>query len=153
MLKVTSRSQFHPKPELTDANRDTVRHQSNLPSNRADSDENLSQYTVEDDYGNVDILKEKMAEMRMKKRNQLKEGVLNFMKSKGIVNEEDKRDHTIFANLSEGVEDIMTLTDNRGQLLYRRGSFKRLLKNDSLKYFDNGMQEVFDEFQKYSIKS
>ena len=27
------------------------------------------------------------------------------------------------------------------------------MKNDSLKYHENGMQEVFDEFQKYSIKS
>jgi hypothetical protein len=40
----------------------------------------------------------------------------------------------------------MELKDNKGRLLYRRDSFKRLLNNDSLKYHENGMQEVFDEF-------
>ena len=48
---------------------------------------------------------------------------------------------------------MITVKDNKGTLTYRRGSFKRLLNNDSLKYHENGMQEVFDEFQKYSIKS
>ena len=47
--------------------------------------------------------------MKMKKRQKLKEGVLNFMKQKGLVDEGDKRDQTIFNNLSEGVEDIMHL--------------------------------------------
>ena len=42
--------------------------------------------------------------------------------------------------------DVFKLKDKNGVLLYRRDSFKRLLKNDSLKYHENGMKEVFDEF-------
>ena len=70
------------------------------------------------------------------------------MKEKGIISEEmvNKKDIRIFQKLGDGTEDVMELEDNNGQLLYRKNSFKRLLKNDSLKYFDNGMQEVFDEF-------
>mmetsp|Transcript_15968 Transcript_15968/g.26926 ORF Transcript_15968/g.26926 Transcript_15968/m.26926 type:complete len:90 (-) Transcript_15968:62-331(-) len=51
------------------------------------------------------------------------------------------------------VEDVMELKDKRGNLLFRRESFKGLLNNDSLKYHENGMKEVFAEFKKYSIKS
>ena len=38
-------------------------------------------------------------------------------------------------------------------MLYRQDSFKRLLKNDSLKYHEGGLKEVFKEFKFYSIKS
>ena len=66
------------------------------------------------------------------------------MKENGLVDE--KADAQILKNLNEGVEDVMELKDNKGRLLYRRGSFKRLLNNDSLKYHENGMQEVLEEF-------
>ena len=48
---------------------------------------------------------------------------------------------------------IFTLSNGRGRIPYRRGSFKRLLNNDSAKYHENGQKEVFEEFQKYSIRS
>jgi len=60
---------------------------------------------------------------------------------------------TVEQQLKEGVNDLMLLKDSRGQLMYRRDSFKRLLKNDSLKYHEGGMKEVFEEFKLYSIKS
>ncbi len=65
----------------------------------------------------------------------------------------DPESKTILSQLNEGVSDLMELRDKRGQLLYRKDSFKRLLKNDSLKYHERGMQEVFEEFKEYSIKS
>jgi len=71
----------------------------------------------------------------------------------GLLNETNKADKKVIRNLNEDVDDVMKLKDKRGTLIYRQDSFKRLLKNDSLKYHENGMQEVFDEFQKYSIKS
>ena len=66
------------------------------------------------------------------------------MKEKGIIsldpkNKMTKKDLSIFKQLGDGTEDVMELQDNNGQLLFRKNSFKRLLKNDSLKYFDNGM--------------
>ena len=48
---------------------------------------------------------------------------------------------------------IFALKNERGVIPYRRGSFKRLLDNDSAKYHENGQKEVFDEFQRYSIRS
>ena len=66
------------------------------------------------------------------------------MKANGIVDE--VQDAQILYNLRAGPQDVMELKDNKGRLLYRRDSFKRLLNNDSLKYHENGMQEVFDEF-------
>jgi hypothetical protein len=73
------------------------------------------------------------------------------MKLNGLVDE--KADAQMLSKLNAGVEDVMELKDSKGRLLYRRDSFKRLLNNDSLKYHPNGMMEVFEEFQKYSIKS
>ena len=66
------------------------------------------------------------------------------MKANGIVDEIE--DAQILQNLNAGPEEVMELKDSKGRLLYRRDSFKRLLNNDSLKYHENGMQEVFDEF-------
>jgi hypothetical protein len=43
------------------------------------------------------------------------------------------------------------LNNGRGDILYRKDSFRQLLKNDSLRHVDNGMKEVFDDIQKYSI--
>lgn len=71
------------------------------------------------------------------KRSQLKDKLVNFMKAHGIVDEHE--DAQILSNLNHGSEDVIELKDNKGRLLYRRDSFKRLLKNDSLKYHENGM--------------
>ena len=59
------------------------------------------------------------------------------MKANGIVDEIE--DAQILQNLNAGPEEVMELKDNKGRLLYRRDSFKRLLNNDSLKYHENGM--------------
>ena len=75
------------------------------------------------------------------------------MKHNHLVDENKIEDRRTIKKLNEGVDDIMELRDRKGKLFYRQDSFKRLLKNDSLKYHENGMQEVFDEFQKYSIIS
>ena len=48
---------------------------------------------------------------------------------------------------------LFSLKNDRGEIIYRRDSFRRLLDNDSAKYHENGPKEVFEEFQKYSIKS
>ena len=48
---------------------------------------------------------------------------------------------------------LFRLKNDRGEIVYRRNSFRRLLDNDSAKYHENGPKEVFEEFQKYSIKS
>jgi hypothetical protein len=42
------------------------------------------------------------------------------------------------------------LHDGEGKTIkFRRESFKRLLNNDSLKYHEKGMEEVFEEFRHY----
>ena len=48
---------------------------------------------------------------------------------------------------------MFSLKNDRGEVFYRKDSFRRLLDNDSAKYHDNGQKEVFEEFQKYSIRS
>ena len=85
---------MQPTGKAHEISRKYIRNQSDLPSNN--SDDNLSEYTAQDDYGNIDILKEKQADFRNKKRKQLKEGVLTFMKSKGIISEEARKDRRIF---------------------------------------------------------
>ena len=103
----------------------------------------------QDDYASCSDIQTQLK--RERKRTQLKENLVTYMKANGIVDE--VQDAQILQNLRAGPQDVMELKDNKGRLLYRRDSFKRLLNNDSLKYHENGMQEVFDEFQKYSIKS
>jgi len=66
---------------------------------------------------------------------------------------DQKKDRKIVKDLNEDCDNLIELKDKRGNLIYRQNSFKRLLKNDSLKYHEHGMKEVFEEFQKYSIKS
>ena len=41
---------------------------------------------------------------------------------------------------------LFRLKNDRGEILYRRDSFRRLLDNDSAKYHENGQKEVFEEF-------
>ena len=63
------------------------------------------------------------------------------------------KDRKVIRGLNEECDNVLELRDRRGMLLYRQNSFRRLLKNDSLKYHERGFTEVFQEFQKYSIKS
>lgn len=87
-----------------------------------------------------------MQKRRNQRRKDLKQRIYKHMLRTGLLNEQDRQDRRVIKNLNEDVDDVMKLKDKRGALLYRQDSFKRLLKNDSLKYHENGMQEVFDEF-------
>ena len=78
--------------------------------------------------------------LREQKRKKMKADVLKFMEREGIMNDQVVKDRLIKEKLGAGesVEDLVFVGDANRQLLYRRNSFKRLLKNDSLKYFENG---------------
>lgn len=83
----------------------------------------------------------------------MKKDVLKVMEKEGIECEQLIRDKLLREReeAGEDIDNFVFVGDSTTQLLYRRNSFKRLLNNDSLKYFENGQQDVFDEFQKYSI--
>ena len=73
------------------------------------------------------------------KRDKMKSDVSKFMEKEGIVSEKVKRERFIREMLGEDAEDAVIVGENTSrQMCYRRNSFKRLLKNDSLKYFENG---------------
>ena len=112
------------------------------PMELADRSEMLIQYSNEEFDPDAGLVRNTFLEIEQKKKS-LKRKILK-----------DKlRKHLNYEGPHEKNPDIIELKHKDGVVLFRKDSFKRLLNNDSLKYHENGMQEVFDEFQKYSIKS
>jgi ribosomal protein L17 len=78
--------------------------------------------------------------------------VREFKKQKKIlkanVKEQLVRDGIIDPDLEKAEQDpeVFVLKGKDGVLIYRRDSFKKLMNNDSLKYHENGMREVYEEF-------
>ena len=83
----------------------------------------------------------------------MKQDLFKVMEREGIECEQLIREKLLREReeAGEDKDNFVFVGDSTTQLLYRRNSFKRLLNNDSLKYFENRQQDVFDEFQKYSI--
>ena len=50
-------------------------------------------------------------------------------------------------------ERILEFKDRKGRLNYRKESFKKLMDNDSVKYYEEGKEGIFREFRDNSIKS